>query len=147
MRLVIQRVSEASVSVDNAVCGKINAGVLVFLGIHKNDKTEDTEWLVNKLINLRIFTDDAGKMNLSLKDIKGEALIVSQFTLYADCTTGRRPSFTEPALPERAIPIYEKFVSEVKNAIGNVQTGIFGALMKVSLVNDGPVTFIIDGKK
>ena len=147
MRLVIQRVSKASVSVDNAVCGEINKGILVFLGIHKNDKPEDTEWLVNKLLNLRIFADDEGKMNLSLKDIKGEILIVSQFTLYANCTTGRRPSFTEPALPEQAIPIYEKFVSEVKSNTRKVQTGIFGALMKVSLENDGPVTFIIDGKK
>ena len=144
MRLVVQRVNEASVSVDNKICGKIEQGLLVFLGIHKNDTPEDTLWLVNKLVNLRIFPDDKDKMNLSIKDIKGNILIISQFTLYGDCTTGRRPSFTEPALPEKAVNIYKKFIDEVKVVVKDVQTGIFGAKMKVFLINDGPVTFIIE---
>jgi D-aminoacyl-tRNA deacylase len=143
MKIVIQRVKKASVSIEEKVWGKIEQGLLVFVGIHKNDTPQDTRWLVNKLVNLRCFSDDAGKMNLSIQDIKGEILIISQFTLYGNCTVGRRPSFTIAAAPEQAIPIYEKFVSEVQNILGKIQTGKFGAAMEVSLINDGPVTFII----
>lgn len=144
MRVVVQRVKQASVVVDNAVCGEIQRGLLVFLGIHKEDRPEQTLWLVNKLKNLRIFSDEQGKMNLSVQDIKGEILVVSQFTLYGDCTDGRRPDFTKCAAGLEAVTIYEKFVAEVKAAMGSVQTGIFGAKMEVSLLNDGPVTFIIE---
>lgn len=147
MRMVIQRVKEAHVTVENDICGKIGPGILVLLAISREDTLQDTTWMVNKLTNLRMFTDANDKMNLSVQDIKGEILIISQFTLYADCTTGRRPSFTNPALPEQAIPIYEKFVNEVRETIGHVQTGQFGAKMEVGLINDGPVTFIIDNKK
>ncbi len=144
MRLITQRVKEASVTVDGNICGQISQGVLVFLGIHRDDKAETTEWLVNKLIHLRQFCDAEGKMNLSLKDIQGEVLIVSQFTLYGDCSSGRRPSFTKSAAPDIAEPIYQKFIAEIKTALGSVQTGIFGAKMSVALVNDGPVTFMIE---
>jgi len=144
MRIVIQRVSEAKVTVEEKICGKIGKGLLVLLGLHKNDKPEQTIWLVNKLVNLRIFQDENAKMNLSLKDIKGEALIVSQFTLYGNCTNGRRPDFIDTAPPDIAERIYEKFVKEVEKELGSVQTGKFGAYMEVSLVNDGPVTFILE---
>jgi D-aminoacyl-tRNA deacylase len=143
MRLVVQRVQQASVEVEGKIVGQIGKGLLVFLGIHKDDKAEDTRWLINKLLNLRIFEDQNGKMNLSLLDIKGEALVVSQFTLYGNCANGRRPDFIQAAPPDRAQPIYNKFIKEIGDAIGKVQTGIFGASMAVSLVNDGPVTMII----
>ena len=145
MRLVVQRVLESSVKVDNKVVGKINKGFLVLLGIHSNDTKKDADYLVRKLINLRIFSDENDKMNLALKDVSGELLIISQFTLYGDCKrSGNRPSFTDSAKPNVAIPLYEYFVEECKKQISVVQTGIFGADMKVSLVNDGPVTIIID---
>lgn len=146
MRIVVQRVTSAQVKVSQDICGKIGKGLLVFFGVHKEDKPEDTVWLVNKMLNLRIFQDDAGKMNLSLKEIGAEVLIVSQFTLYGNCANGRRPDFFETAQPETAEKIYDKFVQEVKKELVQVQTGIFGAYMEVSLVNDGPVTFIIDTK-
>ena len=144
MRLVIQRVKQASVEVSGEVCGNIQKGLLVLVGIHKDDQLEDTHWLVNKLIHLRIFEDAQGKMNLNLEDAQGEILIVSQFTLYANCQAGRRPDFLEAAKGAEAKAIYEKFVGEVKEQLGKVQTGIFGAAMEISLCNEGPVTLIID---
>ena len=147
MRVVVQRVKEAKVEVDSEVVGAIEQGLLVFLGVHLDDRPEETQWLVNKLINLRCFQDKDGKMNLNLKDIEGQALIISQFTLYANCTRGRRPDFIQTAQPETAEKIYDKFVAEVKQELGSVQTGQFGAYMRVSLINDGPVTFVIDSKK
>lgn len=147
MRAVIQRVSAASVQVDGKICGQIGRGLLVYLGIHQKDTPTQTEWLVNKLLNIRIFSDDKGKMNLSLLDVKGELLLISQFTLYANSNGGRRPDFLEAALPEAAEPIYHKFIEEVKQKLGRVQTGKFGAHMEVSSVNEGPVTLIIDGRE
>ena len=145
MRLVVQRVTEASVSVDGKTVGKINKGFLVLLGIKTTDTKQDVDYLVRKLINLRIFTDENDKMNLSLEAVNGELLIISQFTLYGDCKkSGNRPSFSDSAKPDIAIPLYEYFVEECKKQIPVVQTGIFGADMKVSLLNDGPVTLILD---
>ena len=145
MKLVIQRVKNASVDVDNKTVGKINNGFLVLLGIKSSDTKQDADYLVRKLINLRVFTDENDKMNLALKDVNGELLIISQFTLYGDCKkSGNRPSFSDAAKPEIAIPLYEYFVVECKKQIPIVETGIFGADMKVSLLNDGPVTIIIE---
>lgn len=144
MRLLIQRVKEAKVCVEGKVIGAIGKGLLVFVGVHKKDVPESTKWLVNKLVNLRIFEDKANKMNLSVKDVDGEILVVSQFTLYGNCTNGRRPDFIESAAGPVALQIYEKFVNEIKEEMGKVQTGEFAAHMQVSLVNDGPVTLIID---
>lgn len=144
MRIVVQRVLEASVVVDGKVCGSIGKGLLAFLGVHKDDQPEDTLWMVNKLVSLRIFEDEQEKMNLSVKDVQGQILVISQFTLYGNCNSGRRPDFLQAAPPPVAIPIYEKFVSEVKKELGDVQTGQFGAYMKVSSVNDGPVTITIE---
>ncbi len=145
MRLVIQRVLESNVKVDNKIVGKINKGFLVLLGIHSTDTKEDADYLVRKLINLRVFSDENDKMNLALKDVNGELLIISQFTLYAECKkSGNRPSFSDSAKPDIASPLYEYFISECKKQIPVVQTGIFGSDMKVSLINDGPVTIIID---
>ena len=126
--------------------GKINNGFLVLLGIQSTDSKQDVDYLVKKVTNLRIFSDENDKMNLSLKDVNGELLIVSQFTLYANCKEGNRPSFVEAAKPDIAIPLYEYFVSECKKIIPVVETGIFGADMKVDLLNDGPVTIIMDSK-
>jgi D-aminoacyl-tRNA deacylase len=145
MRLVIQRVEEANVEVEHEIVGKIGAGLLVFLGIHQDDQPKQTEWLVSKMLNLRIFENESGKMNSSVLDIKGEVLVISQFTLYGNCNSGRRPDFLKAASPSIAEPMYNKFVEEVKNLLGSVQTGRFGAFMQVSLVNNGPVTMIIDG--
>ena len=147
MRLVVQRVQEAEVVVDSMTTGRIGKGLMVLLGIHKDDQPQDTHWLVNKLLNLRIFNDDQDKMNLSVQDVLGQVLVVSQFTLYGNCSEGRRPEFTQAAPPPIAIPIYEKFLREVKEVMGDVQAGIFGADMKVSLINDGPVTVIVESKK
>jgi D-aminoacyl-tRNA deacylase len=144
MKIITQRVKEASVIVENNTVGKIGKGVLVFLGIHHNDTQKQARWLVEKVINLRQFIDDEGKMNLSLKDVDGELLIISQFTLYGECEKGRRPSFTESAPPEVAIPLYEQFILLARQSIPKVETGIFGAKMEISLINDGPVTFIIE---
>ena len=145
MRLVIQRVKHADVSVDGKVVGKINQGFLVLLGIKTTDTKAEADYLVRKLINLRVFEDENGKMNLPLSAVNGELLIISQFTLYGDCKkSGNRPSFTDSAKPDIAIPLYEYFVAECKKQISVVQTGIFGTDMKVSLLNDGPVTIIID---
>lgn len=146
MRVVVQRVKHASVTINGSVNGKINNGFLVLLGVQSTDSEQDVDYLVKKVTNLRIFSDENDKMNLSLKDVNGELLIVSQFTLYANCKEGNRPSFVEAAKPDIAIPLYEYFVSECKKIIPVVETGIFGADMKVDLLNDGPVTIIMDSK-
>ena len=144
MKLVVQRVKNAQVEVEGKVVGKIGKGFLVLLGVTHNDTKEQADYLVKKLCKLRIFTDENDKMNLALKDVKGELLIVSQFTLYADCTEGNRPSFVEAAKPEQANELYEYFCSECKKNEIPVEKGIFGADMKVSLLNDGPVTIILE---
>lgn len=146
MRVVVQRVKHASVTINGTVNGKINNGFLVLLGIQSTDSKQDVDYLVKKVTNLRIFSDESDKMNLSLKDVNGELLIVSQFTLYANCKEGNRPSFVEAAKPDVAIPLYEYFISECRKIIPVVETGIFGADMKVDLLNDGPVTIIMDSK-
>lgn len=143
MRAIIQLVTKAQVSVEDKVVGQIGQGLLVLLAIHKDDQEKDIFPLLEKMVNLRIFKDDQGKMNLSLLDVKGEMLIISQFTLYADCSKGRRPSFFDSALPEKAKPLYEKFIQEAKKVIPKVETGSFGAYMQVSLINDGPITIIL----
>ena len=144
MKLVIQRVKNASVEVDNKIVGEIDKGFLVLIGIKVGDTKEQADYLVKKVCNLRVFTDEKGKMNLSLKDVEGKLLIVSQFTLYGNCNDGNRPSFIEAARPEEAIPLYEYFCVEcAKNGI-EVQKGIFGADMKVQLLNDGPVTIVME---
>ncbi len=144
MRALIQRVTRAEVKVDGEIVGKIGPGLLILFAVHQEDTPEKTAWMVQKLSQLRIFADAQDKMNLSLKETQGEALIVSQFTLYGNCLQGRRPDFFAAAPPERAQAIYEKFVGEMKQELGKIETGIFGARMEVSLVNDGPVTFLID---
>lgn len=147
MRAVIQRVSSASVQIDDKTTGQIGHGLVVLLGIQANDTTKDIQWLADKTINLRIFEDTEGKMNTSLADIGGEMLIVSQFTLYGDCRKGRRPGYSKAAPPELAEPIYLKFIDEIKNHRITVATGTFRATMKVKLVNDGPVTLLLDSEK
>ncbi len=147
MRVVVQRVSDASVSVENKIVGAIKHGVLVFLGIMNEDKQEDIEWICKKLINLRIFDDSEGQMNLCLNDIDGDVLLVSQFTLYASTKKGNRPSYIKAAKPDVAIPIYEQFVKHLEQELGKtVAKGVFGAHMDVRLNNDGPVTIIMDSK-
>lgn len=147
MRLLIQRVSEASVKIDSKVTGQIESGLLVLVGIEEADTKEDCEWLIGKLTALRIFGDDEGKMNLSIQDIKGSFLVISQFTLHASTKKGNRPSYIKAARPEQAIPLYENFIDTLRATSGlKVETGIFGADMKVSLINDGPVTIWIDSK-
>lgn len=148
MRIVIQRVSEASVKVNGEIISNIEKGMLVLVGIEDLDKQEDIDWLANKMIQLRIFDDENGVMNLSVKDIDGDIIVVSQFTLHASTKKGNRPSYIRASKPDFAIPIYEKFVAEVEVALGKkVGTGQFGAMMDVALVNDGPVTIIIDSKQ
>ncbi len=144
MKLVVQRVKNAKVEVEGKITGKIEQGFLVLLGITHSDTKEEADYLVKKLCNLRVFTDEKGKMNLSLKQIEGKLLIVSQFTLYADCTNGNRPSFTEAAKPEQANELYEYFCQSCQEKGIQVEKGIFGADMKVSLLNDGPVTIIME---
>ena len=146
MRFVIQRVSEACVEVEKKQVGKINKGFLVLIGISNEDDEKIADVMIRKLINLRIFQDEKGKMNLSLKDVEGELLLVSQFTLYGNCKDGNRPSFTKSAKYEKANELYEYIIKECKKTNINVQTGIFGADMKVSLLNDGPVTIILDSE-
>lgn len=144
MRALIQRVKETQVTVEGNVVGKIGEGLLVFLGVHAEDAEDMIPWLVEKVIHLRIFEDEAGKMNRSVKDIGGEVLVVSQFTLYGNCSAGRRPSFTETMPPDRAKEMYQAFVGRVKELLGKVETGEFGALMEISLLNHGPATFLIE---
>jgi D-tyrosyl-tRNA(Tyr) deacylase len=147
MRAVIQRVSEASVAVDQKIEGEIAEGLLIFLGIVPEDTSEDLEWLSKKIVNLRIFDDNRGVMNLSLKEQNGAALVISQFTLHAQTKKGNRPSYIKAARPDIAIPLYQQFIIQLENDLGKeIQTGIFGANMQVSLLNDGPVTLIIDSK-
>ena len=147
MKVVLQRVLESSVTVDNQIIAKINHGLLVLVGIEALDVQEDINWLTTKIANLRIFEDDNQVMNLSLKDVNGEVIVVSQFTLHAATKKGNRPSYIKAAKPEVAIPLYEAFVKQMEIELGKqIQTGQFGADMKVSLINDGPVTIIIDSK-
>lgn len=147
MRVVIQRVSEASVTISNNKVANIGYGLLILVGIEELDTQEDIVWLIGKISNLRIFPDEKGVMNLSIKDIDGEVIVVSQFTLHASTKKGNRPSYIKAAKPDFAIPMYEDFVKKLKFELGkNIQTGEFGADMKVSLVNDGPVTILIDSK-
>ena len=145
MRAVVQRVSRAAVHIGERCTGEIGAGLLVLLGVHRDDAEAQAEKLAAKVVELRCFTDDAGKMNLSCRDVDGEVLVVSQFTLYGDCRKGRRPSYTDAAPPEKANALYEYFVGQLR-ALGvrKVATGEFGAMMSVSLVNEGPVTLIVD---
>jgi len=147
MKAVIQRVSHSSVTIDNKIVAEIQKGLLILIGIEEADSSEDIEWLTSKIANLRIFGDENDVMNLSLKDIEGDVIIVSQFTLHALTKKGNRPSYIKAAKPEIAIPIYENFITQMELEIGKkVQTGQFGADMKVALINDGPVTIIIDTK-
>ncbi|WP_428659253.1 D-aminoacyl-tRNA deacylase [Runella sp.] len=147
MIAVIQRVSEASVTIEGHVKGQIQQGFLVLLGVTHTDTNEDLEWLAKKIIGLRVFSDADGKMNLDLKSVEGNILLISQFTLYANTKKGNRPSFIEAARPEVAIPLYEQMIQRLSAELGQpIQTGEFGADMKVSLLNDGPVTIIIDSK-
>lgn len=147
MRAVVQRVSNSKVTVDEAITGQINKGLLVLLGVTHEDNSTDVDYMIDKILNLRIFEDENEKMNLSLKDVGGELLVVSQFTLYGDCRKGRRPSFTNAAKPDIANNLYEEFVSRAKAEGINVGTGQFGAHMMVDLTNDGPVTMLLDSSK
>jgi len=147
MKAVIQRVSEASVTINSKIVSQIQKGLVVLVGIEAADNLEDINWLTTKIANLRIFSDENDVMNLSLKDIDGEMIVVSQFTLHAQTKKGNRPSYMKAAQPEIAIPLYETFVKQMELELDKkVQTGVFGADMKVSLINDGPVTIIIDTK-
>jgi len=147
MRTVIQRVSSAEVRIDGKITGKIGTGLLILIGIEEEDGEEDIEWLSCKILNLRIFDDAQGVMNLSVADVGGELLVVSQFTLHASTRKGNRPSYIRSAKPDKAIPLYEKFLSQLEKDSGKpVSAGIFGAMMKVTLVNEGPVTILIDTK-
>ncbi len=148
MRAVVQRVSRASVTIDGQTVGTIEKGVMVLLGVREEDTDAEARYMADKLASLRIFTDEEGKMNLSALDIKGEALVVSNFTLYADCKKGRRPSFVTAARPEKADPLYQSFTRYLSEAgITKVETGVFGADMLVSIDNDGPVTVILDSEE
>lgn len=147
MKIVIQRVSQADVKIDNQIKGKIDQGMLILLGIELDDEESDADWLIQKLIGLRIFSDAEGKMNLSIDEVKGNFLVISQFTLHASTKKGNRPSYIQAARPEKAIPLYEYFLGKLEMDSGTkVESGEFGADMKVSLTNDGPVTIIIDSK-
>ena len=145
MKVVIQRVKRASVHIDKSEVATIQSGLLLFLGIHENDTEDDLAWLSTKIVKLRIFADEIGKMNLSVKETEKEILLVSQFKLYANTKKGNRPSFIAAAKPEKAIPLYEKMIKQLQDDIGNpIKTGVFGADMQIELINDGPVTIIID---
>ncbi|WP_294207606.1 D-aminoacyl-tRNA deacylase [uncultured Chryseobacterium sp.] len=144
MKVVIQRVSESSVKVNGEIVGDIGRGLMLLIGIDENDSLADADWLVQKILNLRIFSDEEGKMNLSVTDIAGELLCISQFTLMAEYRKGNRPSFIRAARPDQAVPIFEYFKQEIAKSGLRTESGIFGADMKVSLVNDGPVTIVMD---
>ena len=147
MRIVLQRVTEASVKIDNEVKGQIDHGFLILVGIENEDEKSDADWLIQKLNGLRVFTDQEGKMNLSIQDVNGSILLISQFTLFASTKKGNRPSYIQAGRPEIAIPLYTYFTEQLKNQTQlKVETGVFGADMKVSLINDGPVTISIDSK-
>ena len=147
MRAVIQRVKSASVAVEGKAVSEIDKGLLVFLGVAQEDTPADVDYMASKIANLRIFEDDEGRMNLSILDIGGEALVVSQFTLYGDCRKGRRPSFIHAARPEKADPLYHAFMDEISRLGVPVKAGIFQAMMDVELINDGPVTMMLDSNK
>lgn len=144
MKLVIQRVSSASVTVDGTIKGNIDKGLLILLGVSQEDDGSQIEWLVKKVVEMRIFNDDHGKMNRSLIEVNGSILVISQFTLYANCHKGRRPSFVKAALPEKAENLYNRFIQQLLTHNITVETGVFGAHMDVSLCNDGPVTIILE---
>lgn len=146
MRVVIQRVSESSVKIDDKTVGEISAGFMLLIGIDEEDETTDADWLVQKILNLRVFGDEEGKLNRSIIDINGEILCISQFTLIADYKKGNRPSFIKAAKPDKAVPLFEYFKNEIAKSGLKTESGIFGADMKVSLVNDGPVTILMDSK-
>jgi D-aminoacyl-tRNA deacylase len=146
MKIVIQRVKQCSVSVNGTSMSRINKGVLIFLGVDKNDGFPEADYCAEKCASLRIFPDDSGKMNLSTTDINGEALVVSQFTLFGNCTKGNRPNFTQAAGFDKGKEIYEYFISRIRKHIPKVETGTFGAMMEVELINDGPVTIILERK-
>ena len=148
MRALLQRVSHCKVEIEDQISGEIGMGLLVLLGITHDDTETDMDWLIKKLVQMRIFRDEADKMNLSVEDIQGEILVVSQFTLYANCKKGNRPSFIRSAPPELSIPMYERFLEKLRARFsGKVATGAFGAYMKVELLNDGPVTIMLDSKE
>lgn len=147
MRAVVQRVSSSKVTVDENVTGEISKGLLVLLGVTHEDTSKDVDYMIDKILNLRIFEDENEKMNLSLKDVGGELLVVSQFTLYGDCRKGKRPSFSNAARPDVAIPLYEEFIKKAKYQDVVVGTGEFGAHMMVDLTNDGPVTILLESNK
>lgn len=146
MKAVIQRVSEAHVKVDDKIVGEISTGLLLLIGIDEEDEQTDADWLIQKILNLRIFGDEEGKLNLSVLNISGEILCISQFTLIADYKKGNRPSFIKASKPEKAIPLFDYFKTEIAKSNLNIESGIFGADMKVSLLNDGPVTIVMDSK-
>ena len=147
MIAVLQRTTSASVTIEGQVSGKIDDGLVILLGIEETDSQDDIDWLVQKILNMRIFNDEYGVMNISIKDTKGDVLLISQFTLHASTKKGNRPSYIKAAKPDIAIPLYETFIKTIETQIGKIiQTGEFGADMKVALVNDGPVTIIIDSK-
>ena len=147
MRIIIQRTKRSSVSVNGEITGEIGKGLMILLGIEEADDNTDIEWLVHKIIGLRIFDDDKGVMNLSISDINGDILLVSQFTLHASTKKGNRPSYIRAARPEKAIVLYEEFIRQLSDALGkNIQTGVFGAMMEVNILNDGPVTIFIDSR-
>ena len=147
MRVVLQRTANASVKVDGIITGSIQKGLLVLMGVEDADTVEDIEWLSSKIVNLRIFDDENGVMNLSVKDVAGDVLLVSQFTLHASTKKGNRPSYIKASKPDIAIPMYEQMIAQLEKDLGKkIQTGVFGADMKVELLNDGPVTIVIDSK-
>ncbi|WP_415325457.1 D-aminoacyl-tRNA deacylase [Chryseobacterium sp. MMS23-Vi53] len=144
MKVVVQRVSESSVKIDEKIVGEIGKGFMLLVGIDENDEKSDADWLVQKILNLRVFGDDEGKLNLSILDISGEILCISQFTLIADYKKGNRPSFIKAAKPDKAIPLFDYFKEQISKSGLKTESGIFGADMKVSLINDGPVTIVMD---
>jgi len=147
MRAVVQRVKKGSVEIEEKEIGKIEKGLVILLGVGQNDTEKDAEYLAEKIVNLRIFEDKEGKMNLSVKDINGQILVISQFTLYGDCKKGRRPSFISAALPDKAVKLYDYFVKSIKNYGLIIETGEFQAMMLVKIYNDGPVTILLDSEK
>jgi D-tyrosyl-tRNA(Tyr) deacylase len=147
MRTVVQRVSRAEVLIDDVAVARIGEGILVLVAISQQDSEKDLEWMAKKIVELRIFDDDQGKLNLGLQDIRGELLVVSQFTLYGDCKKGRRPSYSEAASPQQAERLYNQFIEMVRRSVPDVQTGRFQAMMELNLTNSGPVTLILDSPK